>query len=297
MKKWLFLTLLITPVLAFAQDGGLRYTIQVRKFENRAGWSANWDLGDAWGAVLTDALLQSGKFIVVGEQDMRGAAMEEQDFSASGRTAGGNKDAKTGEMTPAQLLVKGVITAFDDGTGGGGGNVSIGRVRLGGGKKTSLIQGTVYVVDATTGAVTSSQPFEAKISKRSFNVGYTGHGYSINDLGGFKKSPAGKVMEEACAQVVSFLSGETQSIRWSGTVIKGGSDRIIINRGSREGVSEGNVFRIGKSEEIRDPDTGELLDRDFVETGTIRVTKVREKLCYAKLESGNPPRKGDTVYQ
>lgn len=296
MKKWLFLMVLIAPTLAFAQ-GGLRYTIQVRKFENRAGWSAQWDLGDAWGAVLTDKLLQSGNFIVVGEQDMRAEAIAEQDFAASGRTAGGKKAPKTGQMTPAQLMIKGVITAFDDGTGGGGGSVSVGRVRLGGGKKTSLIQGTVYVVDSTTGQVAASQPFEAKVSKRKFSVGYTGNGFNINDISGFKKSPAGKVMEMACEQVVTFLNGQTESIQWTGSIIKGGKDRIIINRGSREGVTEGRIFRIGKAEEIRDPDTGELLDTDFMETGTIRVTKVREKLCYAKLETGDPPRKGDTVYQ
>ena len=37
-------------------SGNLKYTISVSKFENRAGWSGQWDLGDAWGAVLSDAL-------------------------------------------------------------------------------------------------------------------------------------------------------------------------------------------------------------------------------------------------
>ena len=40
-----------------------------------------------------------GKFIVLGETDMRAASLDEQDFAASGRTAGGKKAPATGQMT------------------------------------------------------------------------------------------------------------------------------------------------------------------------------------------------------
>ena len=274
-------------------QGGLRYTIQVTKFENRAGWRANWDLGDAWGAVLTDQLQRSGKFIVIAEKDMRGAAMDEQDFAASGRTAGGKKAPKTGQMTPAQLLVKGVITAFDDGTSGGGGGASYRGVRVGLKKKTSMIQGTVYVVDTTTATVMSSQDFAAEVTSKGLKVGLSKHGFH-GDVGGFKKTPAGKVMNQACSEVVTFLEGQLDSVSWSGTIVSAGS-KIIINRGSREGVSVGDTFRLGTAEEIRDPDTGELLDSDFTETGRIEITRVKEKLSYAKMVTGNKPKKGDTI--
>ena len=103
------LALLSAPPLA-AESGGLRYTITVTEFENRAGWHGHWDIGNAWGTVLTDLLNQSGRFIVLGESDMRGAALDEQDFVASGRTAQGRKAPVTGQMTPAQILTKGAIT-------------------------------------------------------------------------------------------------------------------------------------------------------------------------------------------
>jgi len=297
MKKLVILIALagLLPATILAQ-GGLRYTIQVTKFENQAGWHGRWDLGDGWGAVLTDKLNQTNKFIVVAEQDMRNAAMDEQDLASSGRVAGGKKAPKTGQMTPAQLLVKGVITAFDDGTSGGstGGSFKGVRVRVKGGK--SLISGTVYVVDATTATVTASTDFTAEVKIKGVKLGLSRHGFH-GDVGGFKKTPAGQVMAAACEDVADFLMAQADTVPWSGTVIKGGSDRIIINRGSREGVSEGQVFRIGKSEEIRDPDTGELLDHDFMETGTVRITKVKEKLAYCELVSGNPPQKGDSIYQ
>ena len=74
---------------ASSATGGLRYTISVSKFENRSGWSGQWNIGDGWGLVMTDILNQSGKFIVLGETDMRKEAMLEQDLGAAGRTAQG----------------------------------------------------------------------------------------------------------------------------------------------------------------------------------------------------------------
>jgi curli biogenesis system outer membrane secretion channel CsgG len=99
-----------------AETGGLRYSVTVSQFENEAGWYGHWDIGNAWGTVLTDLLNQSGRFIVLGETDMRYEAMAEQYLAASGRTAGGGKAPATGQMTPAQILVKGAITHVQDDT-------------------------------------------------------------------------------------------------------------------------------------------------------------------------------------
>ena len=66
------------PPASAAEGGGLRYTVSVAKFENRAGWHGQWDLGDAWGAVMTDLMHQTGRLIVLGETDMRLEAMAEQ---------------------------------------------------------------------------------------------------------------------------------------------------------------------------------------------------------------------------
>lgn len=291
----LCLTLLMCPL--FAQKGGLRYTIQVTKFENNAGWGGQWDLGDGWGAVLTEKLESSGKFIVIAEADMRNAAMDEQDFANSGRTvAGSSKAPKTGQMTPAQLLVKGVISAFDDGTSEGGGGLSYKGIGIRAKGGTARIAGTVYVVDATTGQVTASEPFEAEVKKRGLGLSVSKHGFH-GDVGGFKKTPAGEVMSEACEDVVKFLHSQTEAVQWSGKVVRGGVDKIIINRGEREGVKKGMVFRLGESEEIRDPDTGELLYNDFAETSKIEVTNVKEKIAFCKLVSGDTPERGQTFVQ
>ena len=110
MKKLMAIGLALASLAAFADGGNLRYSIMVNKFENKANWRGQWELGNAWGTIFTDQLVQSGRFIVLGEADMRGAALQEQDLAATGRVAGGKKAPKMGRMTGAQLLVKGAIT-------------------------------------------------------------------------------------------------------------------------------------------------------------------------------------------
>ena len=121
MKKLVMLGMVAVSAAVFAGGSNLRYSIQVTKFENKANWRGQWELGHAWGTIFTDQLVQSGRFIVLGEADMRGAAMQEQDLAATGRMAGGKKAPKMGRMTPAQLLVKGAITHVQETKGGGGG--------------------------------------------------------------------------------------------------------------------------------------------------------------------------------
>lgn len=276
------------PVIAAAQtsSGGLRYSITVSKFENRAGWAGQWDIGDAWGLVLTDMLSQTGKFIVLGESDMRQEAMGEQDLAASGRTAGGGKAPATGQMTPAQLMVKGAITHVQDSTAGGGGGLSIGRVRVGGSGGKGEVNATIYVVDSTTGQVMASTSVVGVSTKKGASLGYSGSGWG-GDVGGFKNDNVGKAVEAACAQAVEFLTAQLPSIPWTGAVVMVKDGQVYVNRGSREGVAVGQSFVIGDMEIIRDPDTGETLDTSMTEVARVQVAQVKEKLSICSVVSGS----------
>ncbi len=278
--------------------GNLRYSITVSKFENQAGWHGQWDIGDAWGAVMTDALQGSGKFIVLGEKDMRAEAMAEQDLAASGRMAGGKKAPATGQMTPAQLLVKGAITHVQGSTTGGEGGLNFKGIRLGGSKDTAEINATIYLVDSRTGQVKASTKVVGKAGRRGLAVGYSGSalGGLTGDLGGFKKDNVGKATEDAVAQAVEFLVKQLESIPWEGSVVSAKDGKIIINRGSREGVTDGQTFVVGKIEETTDPDTGEVLDRSVEKAGVITAKTVKEKITICEAtEGGKSIEKGMSV--
>ena len=288
MKKltaFAFAALAATAV--FADGGNLRYSIMVNKFENKANWRGQWELGDAWGTIFTDQLVQSGKFIVLGEADMRGAALQEQDLAASGRTAGGKKAPKMGRMTPAQLLVKGAITHVQE-TKGGGGGFGFKGITIGGDAGSAEINITIYLVDSATGQVKASKSVIGKSGKKGLSLGYHGSalGGLTGDIGGFMKDNMGKAAMDACNHALEFLVAQLDSIPWEGSVSLVKSDKLIINRGTREGVAVGMKFDVGKIEEVVDEDTGEVLDSELTKIGTVTVTEVKEKICYTTALEG-----------
>jgi curli biogenesis system outer membrane secretion channel CsgG len=287
--------LLSTPLLA--QEGGLRYTITVTEFENQAGWRGQWNLGHAWGTVLTDMLTQNGSFIVLGESDMRGAALDEQDFGASGRTAGGKKTPVIGQMTPAQILVKGAITHVQDGTKKGGGGVRIKGFRIGGKGGQGEVNATVYLVDSTTGQVMASTNVVGVSNRKGANVGYSSGNWGAA-FGGEKNDNVGLAVQDACAQAVEFLVGQIPSLTWSGSVVMVKDGKVYVNRGTREGISVGQTFQVGQVEVLRDPDTGEVLDESMTQIATLKVEQVKEKISICSVTSGDAAAltKGMTVH-
>lgn len=287
MKKLAMLAFVLAAGAAFAAGGNLRYTIMVNKFENKSNWSGRWNLGDAWGEILTDQLFNSGRFVVLGEADMRGAALAEQDLAASGRVAGGKKAPKKGLMSPAQLLVKGAITHAQE-TKGGGGGIGFRGIRIGGDGGSAEINVTLYIVDSTTGQVKASKSVVGKSGKRGLKLGYHGSalGGLTGDLGGFEKGNMGQATTDAINQAVTFLVAQLDSIPWEGSVAMAKSDKLIINRGTREGVSVGMKLDVGKLEHLYDEDTGELLDSEMSKLGTVTVTDVKEKVAYTTPLAG-----------
>jgi curli biogenesis system outer membrane secretion channel CsgG len=289
MKKLLlvlvFVSIILAPSVQAENKGNLRYSIMVSKFENRSGWSGQWNLSDTWGAVLTDSLQQTGRFIVLGEKDMRQEAMAEQDFAESGRTAGGKKKPVIGQMTPAQLLVKGEITHFQHSTSGGGGGLRIGGFRVGGATDSAEINTVIYVVDSTTGQVLASKKVVGAASRTGLDVGFSDRNWGA-DLGGFKKTNVGKAVEQAVDEAVNFISGRLETIPWEGTVVLVKGNKVHINRGSREGVSKGQTFMVGQTEALRDPDTGELLDVSMEKAGTIVIESVKDKVSIGTATEG-----------
>lgn len=277
-----------------AEKAGLRYSITVAKFENRSGWTGQWDLGDAWGAVLTDSLNQTGRFIVLGEKDMRREALEEQDFAASGRAAGGGKTVVTGQMTPAQLLVKGAITHFAHETGGGGGGIGFGGFRIGTAASTAEINVVMYILDSSTGHVLASKKCYGKVSKTGLRVGGGWAGFS-GDIGGFKKTNVGKAVEKAVDEAVAFIISKLEEFPWTGKVVLTKGNKVYINRGAREGVTIGQIFDVGQATVLRDPDTGEVLDQTFDKLGTIQVVQVKEKIAICEATEDKGIKRGMTV--
>jgi len=273
------------PAVAMAQ-GGLRYTIGVESFQNQANWEGQFDFGHAWGVVMTDLLNRNPNFIVVGQADMRAAALEEQDLTASGRATSGEGTPTTGDLTSAQLLVKGAITHYQEDTGGGNTGINLGRIRLGGKSRTAQISATIYLVDTRTGQVVASTSLHQKSKQRGGSVQFN-DGNVAGSIGGFKNSNMQKVVEEAVAQAIGWLEQQLPRVPWRAQVVLVEGDKVYINRGAREGVALGQEFTVGEVKVIKDPTTGEILDESLDEVASLRAEQVRNKVTICSVASGD----------
>ncbi|MBN2896333.1 MAG: hypothetical protein JXK05_10655 [Campylobacterales bacterium] len=301
----LFTLLLVLLVSLHADDydipappeGTLKYSVTVTKFDNEAGWSGKWSIGDGMATIMTDMLNQSGWFITLGDDEMRKAAMQEQDFNAAGRTAGGKKTAKMGRMTPAQLLLRGSITHVQE-TGSKEGGLNFMGVSVGGDTGSAEINFTIYMIDSQTGQVVASKSVIGESGKRGFRLGY--HGSKLGGLtGGFGGEDAdnvGQAAQDAVGKALTFMISQLDRIAWEGSVMMVKGKSVIINRGEREGVKVGTTFNVGNVEELVDPDTGEVLDVDMSVVGSVKVSSVKEKIAYADIiTGGNAIAKGMSV--
>lgn len=269
------------------KKGELRYTITVTDFENKAGYQAKFgNIGNAWATVLTDRLNRSGHFMALGQTEMRNEAMAEQDFAASDRAVQGAKTPQKGQMTPAQLLVRGAITHVQASTTGGGGGVSVGPVQVGASSDQAEINATMYIVDAETGQVVASTSVVGKSDRLSGNLGFADEDFAGN-VNAFKKDNVGKAIQDAIKQGVEWMTEQLPDIPWTGSIAAVRGDQVYINRGAREGIEKGQVFTAGKRDVIRDPSTGEVLDVMVKDVATIEVTEVRDKLSICSVTSGD----------
>ncbi len=282
----LTLALAFVPAGLQAQTGGLHYTVTVTEFENQSGWEGQVRLGHAWATLLTDLLNQSGRFTVLAESSMRSAAAGEQDLGASGRAAQDAKTPAVGYMTSAQLLVKGAITNVQIDNAGKGAGIGLGKFRVGGKKSTAEISATLYLVDTTTGQVMASTSLTGKSKSKGGSISYT-DGDVAASIGGHKDDNLTKAISGAVAEAVGWLVEQLPKVVWSGSVVAVRNENVYINRGTREGVSLGQLFLVGERDVISDPDTGEVLDESLIQVAQLEATQVKEKLSVCRVVSGD----------
>lgn len=178
-------------------------------------------IGNGMAEMLSDALLQSNRYIVLDRQAI-GDVIREQDLGGAGRV---QKDtaAPIGEIEGAELLIKGSITEFEPGSAGASGGLGLGcfswwqcAITAGGAVLGSVQQSRVamilQVVDAKTSRILFSTTVEGKAN--DFNVGgllgaFGGGFGGIAGLGTWQKTPVEKAIRVAILQAVKELSAKT----------------------------------------------------------------------------------------
>jgi len=175
-------------------------------------------IGNGMADMLSDALLQSNRFIVLDRQAIQDV-IQEQDLADTGRVSR-QTGAPIGEIEGADLLVKGAVTEFEPGSAGANAGALLGGFGwtgaiVGGlmsGLRQSHVAMIVQVVDARTSRILFSTTVEGKAN--DFNIGGALAGFGGGFLGGaglgtWQKTPVEKAIRAAILQAVKELSTKT----------------------------------------------------------------------------------------
>ena len=298
LKNLCFVLIFVSVFISWASKAfadQLKKTVAVSRFDNRSGWSGEANLGTGLADQLNNALVESGKFVVIERQTLEDI-IGEQDLAASARFAV-SKSAQTGKLVPAQILIKGTVTEFQTETSSSGTGIGFAGFSIGGESTKSHVGIILRIIDTTSGQVLDSIRVEEKSEDGGLSLGVNFAGFNF-DTEGFEKTPLGQTAQKAIDKAVQKIVAHLENIALTGKIIKVGNESVYSNLGSRNGVSEGDVFNVySPGEELIDPDTGENLGDEKTKVGTLRVTSVKEKFSKAVMETGTEVKKGYILVQ
>jgi hypothetical protein len=265
--------------------GGMRFRILVNEFVDNSNYyyrhrSGAYSITRAWQEELVHALNSDGRFMAIAGRDDRVNAREEQEFQASDWANKTKTVAEMGRMTGANLIARGEVVSIRESNNIAG---RLGSV-LGASSKGYEVTMIIHLTDAQTGVVLASERLTGKSRKNGLSLPRLPGGISL----ALDSNPnLEKAAADALKQAVEVCARQLDQVTWVGLVIKvKAEDNIAINRGSREGVSVGQVFEVGYAESLFD-ETGELLDYSMDSVGKLQVFNVREKIAYCRVVSGN----------
>lgn len=176
----------------------------VAEFTNEVTGNRWWnpDVGWELSGMLTNELAATGAFSMV-ERSKLEPVLAEQDLAASGRVAKGT-GAKIGQLTGAEYLVMGKVTAFEEGVKGTGGGIGYKGLRVGGKKGEAYIAIDLRVVNTTKGTVDFVRSVEARAKNKGFSVGGYRGGFS-GSLAKHEKTPTGKAIRAVVVEIAGYL--------------------------------------------------------------------------------------------
>ncbi len=207
MKQKLVFTV-ITCALFLSAGSALadKPVVAVAEFVNEVTgahwWTGQSDVGWELSGMLTNEMAATGAFSMV-ERSKLEHVLDEQNLAASGRIAPGT-GAKMGQLTGAEYVVMGTVTAFEEGTKGTGGGIGYKGIRLGGKKGEAYLAVDLRVVNTTKGTVDFVRSVEARAKSKGISVGAYRGGWS-GSLAQHQKTPVGKAIRAMVIEASDYL--------------------------------------------------------------------------------------------
>jgi curli biogenesis system outer membrane secretion channel CsgG len=284
---------------------GPKRSIVVDKFDTLSTFTAaygTWDVGGGLSAMLTTALDESGRFVILERANLDRVIGEQQIKTAN--AVNPEAGPKLGAVTAAQFIVIGSVTEFGMEDSGGSINIGVaGASGLGGLlglKKTGgAVALDLRIVDTTTSQVVQTLKVREPLSNTSLSAGTS---YKAMNLGSdsFNNTPLGEATRHAIEKAVAEIVAVTARQPWQALVVDVDGRDLAINAGRGSGLKPGDRFRVERvAKSLTDPATGEVLSVRRKELGTVRITSVEEKVSFGAFDATDrqKPARGDLVVQ
>lgn len=267
------------------------YKVAVLPFDDGSideRWWADYDVGRGVSDVLVTSMLnlEPKRFRLV-EREQIDRVLAEQNFGTSGRV-----DAKSaaaiGKILGVQFLVIGRVTEFSNKTTGG--NLSLGGKGLGLKTTTSRVALDARLVDTETAEIVAAVSGKGEKKQSNISVEYdwkhldlTSEEFRATNLGIALREAADQVAKQLGEKVLAFTPAAPAKL--TGYVAYASDSRVILNIGANDGVKVGMVFNVLHIiEEVRDPETGEVIDEISEIVAEIKVTEVKEKSATCSVQ-------------
>ena len=173
---------------------GPQKRIAVSAFEYRAGKGSS-AIGEGMSDMLTNALFNTGKFIVL-ERERLNEVMEEQDLAASGRFKK-ETAAPKGELEGAELLIRGSVIQFEPKCKGGS------AILVSGNEACMTIN--LRIVDAKTGRVVNATTVEGTSGSNRVGILFNAGALPVG-LGTYSNTPMETAIRNCIEAAVQHIA-------------------------------------------------------------------------------------------
>jgi curli biogenesis system outer membrane secretion channel CsgG len=268
---------------AGARYTGPEYLVGILTFDNKTP-SKVLGIGEAATTILRTQLESAGLKAILMDEGELAEQKKMVELQKAGTMKTGKKRADEG-FDAVDYRLSGAITAYSE--------VEEGVDALIYQSKSRVARVTVdyALVDLATGKALVAESGAGDYRKKT--TGALGLGAKSS----FDPNLRDGALRDALAKAMSKMVAKLGSQPFRSKIVMADSDSIVVRAGTRSHLGEGtelSVFRPGQ--EIRDPDSGELLGRKESKIGVIRLTQHQsERLSQASVVSGKGFQSGDIV--
>ena len=274
----------------------------------QAVFKTNQDIGKGIQSMMVTRLAKDNKVIVVDRSKLK-QVLGEQDMAAGNRVKQGS-GARIGKVSGADAILAGDIIIFGrDDKKKGGSAAALGRfctfcgVIAASKKEEKAVVAINYrLIDAETTEVIATGEARGESLRKSndfmgaFAKAYTGAGAASFDMtsSNFAETIIGEATQDCVNKLAKALDEQATTMKKrvrevDATVADVQGNVLMIGAGTGDGVNVGEVFEVLEPiREVKDPVTGEVIDRVTEKRGEMTITSVREKSSIGTYTGASP---------